>query len=229
MVKTLLPSQNLYCGGMTTIVVPTLWWHDYHHVTYTVVKWLPLLYLHYANMTTNMVPTMWWHDYNCATYTMVTWQPADQHCGDMLIRLGFTLWWHDLSWYLHVVTLQPSSILWWHDYQHQTNTVVTWLLEGDVHCGDMTTIMVPTLWNLYCGSTTSNMRFTLKWPDCCQRIYTVMTWRPPTYPLSGDWNSIMLPPFWWHDLYHGTYTAMNALPFWYLHYGDMTTIRVPTL
>ena len=215
-------------------------------------------------MTTIVLPTLWWHDSQQTNTVVTCWSGWDLPCGDMIYHGIYT-----------VVTLQPSSILWWHDYQHQTNTVVTWLLEGDVHCGDMTTIMVPTLWNLYCGSTTSNMRFTLKWPDCCQRIYTVMTWRPPTYPLSGDWNSIMLylhsgdmtfimaptlqwthyhsgtytmviwqpseylhcsdlttnvvSTLWWYHYHHGTYTGVTWLPLWYLHRGDITTIMVPTL
>ena len=202
-VVTWLLAWDVHCGDMTAIMIPTWLRHYYHHRIFIVVAWLPLWYLHCGDMTTIMLPTLWWHDYHCCIYTMLTWLLIWYlQCGDMTTIVLPTLWWHDSQqtttvvtcwsgWDLPcgdmiyhgiytVVTLQPSSILWilwWHDYQHQTNTVVTWLLEGDVHFGDMTTIMVPTLWNLYCGSTTSNMRFTLKWPDCCQRttIITVTT------------------------------------------------------
>ena len=117
---------------MTTIVVPTVWWHDYCHGTYTMVTWLLTWYLHCDNLTsivlptlsdmiTNMVHGTWlWLDFHCGTYAVVTWLPL---------------------WYLHCgdVTTIMITTLWWLDSHCGAYTVVTWLPPWHLHWGDMTT------------------------------------------------------------------------------------------
>ena len=152
-VVTWQPLLSLHCGDMTsnqvTIMVPTLWWHDYLTDWMTagtllpLQTWLLLWYLHCDDMVTKLWwydyhHRLWGHDYHCDIYTVVAWQPL---------------------WYLHCRELISMLVptLWWFNYHHCTYTMVTWLPSWYLHrvtrlplwylhCDDLTTIVVPTLW-----------------------------------------------------------------------------------